>query len=321
MKFLCSLCCCLLFFLIPAAEQQDGIFKDTQREREVPYRCYYPKQLEGKYPVIIFSHGLGGSIKAAAYLGEHLADNGYICFHIQHHGSDVQVWKGERTRNAIIQKLAASIKQPKNALNRFTDLPAFVKHLHNINQSDAILKGYLNLERIGMAGHSYGARSTMAAAGELMSPFKISYKEPSIKAAVVLSPSEPERVVGNIKDHYKEIDIPLFHMTGTTDGFPLPHQKHLKASDRVKPYLNLDKEDQYLLVLKDADHATFSGNRLGKQSEKKTDKEHTDLVKQGALAFYNAYLKESAEDKRFLRNEFKEQAQGHRFEWKKDIAK
>ncbi len=35
-------------------------WQDPARDREIPVKIYYPKEMTGKLPVIIFSHGLGG---------------------------------------------------------------------------------------------------------------------------------------------------------------------------------------------------------------------------------------------------------------------
>lgn len=57
--------------------------------------------------------------------------------------------------------------------------------------SDPTLKGRLNLDRIGMSGHSFGAISTLAAAGQMMGPkaFERSFAEPRIRAGIAYSPS------------------------------------------------------------------------------------------------------------------------------------
>ena len=53
---------------------EKGVFHDKDRSRDVPYKLYRPDPLTGRYPIVIFSHGLGGSVEAAVYLGEHLAN-------------------------------------------------------------------------------------------------------------------------------------------------------------------------------------------------------------------------------------------------------
>src|SRR6185295_15877755 len=66
---------------------------DTARNRKVPVKIYYPQKGQGPFPVIIFSHGLGGSREGYEYLGRHWASHGYVSVHVQHQGSDDQVWK------------------------------------------------------------------------------------------------------------------------------------------------------------------------------------------------------------------------------------
>src|SRR6266849_1411763 len=66
---------------------------DQRRERKVPSKIYFPKEGAGPFPVIIFSHGLGGSREGYEYLGRHWAASGYVSVHLQHPGSDNAVWE------------------------------------------------------------------------------------------------------------------------------------------------------------------------------------------------------------------------------------
>src|SRR5262245_28292172 len=76
---------------------------DTARHRKVPVKIYYPKTGHGPFPVIIFSHGLGGSRENYEYLGHHWASHGYVSVHVQHLGSDDAVWRGsEHPRMAMV---------------------------------------------------------------------------------------------------------------------------------------------------------------------------------------------------------------------------
>jgi predicted dienelactone hydrolase len=50
---------------------------DSDRNREVPVKIYLNSSTEPQ-PVVLFSHGLGGSRNASPYLGNHWAENGYI---------------------------------------------------------------------------------------------------------------------------------------------------------------------------------------------------------------------------------------------------
>lgn len=67
--------------------------KDTQRKREIPVRVYLPAVVKGA-PVVLFSHGLGGSCKINAFMGNHWVGRGYVAVFMQHPGSDTSVWGG-----------------------------------------------------------------------------------------------------------------------------------------------------------------------------------------------------------------------------------
>ena len=91
---------------------------DDARDRDVPVKIYYPKSGDGPFPVVLFSHGLGGTRDTYEYLGRRWASHGYVCVHLQHLGSDSAVWQdvaaGERM--AELRKAATN---PRNALPRW----------------------------------------------------------------------------------------------------------------------------------------------------------------------------------------------------------
>lgn len=313
----------MLFFSCLHASAQnvlvfEGSFRDESRDRLIPYLVYYPDPLTGSHPVILFSHGLGGSRQAAAYLGRHLASHGYVCFHIQHAGSDESLWKGKtRRRSSILHTLEGSLADPRNALNRFEDVPFVLDQLEKLNQDGPLFKGRLNLDQIGMAGHSYGGRSTMIAAGERVGRSYLSFKDARIRAGLVLSPNLPNSRV-DLQKAYRDIDIPLFHITGTKDGNPLPSSRGMDPKRRIEPYRHIRTgAPQYLLVLAGADHMTFSGNRLGTAAETRDDPRHIEAVQNGAAAFFDAYLRGDKAALERLRTEYpKSLGQDDHFEWK-----
>ena len=69
---------------------------DDVRERAVPIRLYQPSEATTTTPVplIIFSHGIGGSRLGSSYLGRYWASHGLASLHVQHVGSDRSIWFG-----------------------------------------------------------------------------------------------------------------------------------------------------------------------------------------------------------------------------------
>ena len=84
---------------------------DSARDRHVPAKIYFPKEGAGPFPVVIFSHGLGGSREGYEYLGRHWAGCGYVSVHLQHIGSDDSVWKDlpAAERGKSLQKAASNL--------------------------------------------------------------------------------------------------------------------------------------------------------------------------------------------------------------------
>ena len=64
---------------------------DSTESRLVPVKVYLPAKKTA--PVVLFSHGLGGSREGFKHGGEHWARRGYVAVFIQHPGSDENVWR------------------------------------------------------------------------------------------------------------------------------------------------------------------------------------------------------------------------------------
>ena len=73
-------------------EWLDLTVDDTGRHRAIPIRVYFPFN-KSPAPVVLCSHGLGGSRAGSAYLAKHWSARGYLCVFLQHPGSDAFVWK------------------------------------------------------------------------------------------------------------------------------------------------------------------------------------------------------------------------------------
>ena len=129
-------------------ESQDLTVHDAARNRDIPVRVYLPAN-EKPQPVVLFSHGLGGSRAGSKFLGEHWAARGYVAVFVQHQGSDDAVWKeaAPEERMAALRE-AASLE---NFLLRVKDVTAVLDQLEAWNKSGP-LAGRMDLKKIGMSG-------------------------------------------------------------------------------------------------------------------------------------------------------------------------
>ncbi len=173
-----------------------GEWTDNARaDRVVPYKIYMPREAQGARPIVIFSHGLGGNRDGAVYLLDHLASHGYVAVAVQHHGSDTQAVMGELGEggfaNADPATLRERLKQstsPAVAIDRFRDIPFTITSLETMNATDSKLRGRLDLNRIGMSGHSFGAITTMALAGQNIGGRPLLIRRPAHQSSHCLQP-------------------------------------------------------------------------------------------------------------------------------------
>src|SRR5688500_12960921 len=80
----------------PSFRVVDFDWVDAIRARQVPARLYWPADVPSAgVPLIVFSHGMGGSRGGYTYLARRWADRGVASLHVQHIGSDSTVWRGD----------------------------------------------------------------------------------------------------------------------------------------------------------------------------------------------------------------------------------
>jgi dienelactone hydrolase len=280
-----------------AVETSKFDWQDQKRDRNVPVKIYYPKAGAGPFPVIIFSHGLGGSRDGYEYLGQHWASHGYVSVHVQHLGSDSAVWQDvpPAERLKAMQKSTLNLK---NATERPRDVSFAIDQLVKLNQEAGPMQHRLDLDRIGVAGHSFGSFTTLAIAGEVFPTFsggELSAGDPRVKAAIAMSSPVP-RDKSRWDAAFAKIHIPCFHMTGTKDDSPIGDTK---AEVRRVPFDHIKGADQFLVTFQGGDHMIFSGRTRGQGGGEKDEVFHR-LILMSSTAFWDAYLKGDAEAKTWL---------------------
>ena len=279
---------------IPAAklpEPVDLSIHDQARKRDIPIKVYLPSAA-GPAPVILFSHGLGGSREGNAFMGRHWAARGYVAVFLQHPGSDTAVWKDQpAAKRLAAMREAASLE---NFMLRVKDVPAALDQLDAWNKTAGhALNGRLDLKHVGMCGHSFGAVTTQAVSGQAF-PGGISFTDPRILAAIAFSPSapkspSPEKAFGAIK-------MPWLLMTGTKDTSIIGQTG---VEPRLKVFPALPKGHKYELILENAEHSAFTDSALPGDKEKRNPNHHRAILALGT-AFWDAYLKHDDNAKAWL---------------------
>jgi predicted dienelactone hydrolase len=296
----------LLLVLGPLARAADpyavgsllATWHDDTRNRDVPVKIYYPEAhgapAPGKFPVVLFSHGLGGTREGYAYLGQAWAAHGYVSVHVQHLGSDDRAYKGTLQP---LRKMRQAMMDPANRTNRPLDVTFALNTLTALSTDPGFaLAGHLDLSEVGVAGHSFGAHTTMVLAGAAFGSGPPPVHDPRIKAAVAMSTPIIDRSLAFTS--FAGVTIPVFHMTGTKDVVRLLQGPGAQPSDRRIPFDHTDHATAYLLTFEGGDHMVFSGR--GVAAARPEDAAFQQRVVAGSLAFWDAYLKHDPEALRWL---------------------
>ena len=269
----------------------EGEWKDARRGRTVPYLIRYPEGATGPVPVVIFSHGLGGSRRGAVYYAEHLVSHGYVVVMVQHPGSDVSIWQNIRPDLANVDRVALAkvTADPMVTLNRFFDIPFALDQLTAMNAAPGPLKGRMDMTRIGMSGHSFGAVTTQAMAGQVY-PNGRSLPEPRFTAFLAMSPS-PSRN-GKNDEAFSPITRPFLSLTGTEDSFTIrPDESDTEVvAGRRQPFAFVSGPSM-LVLLTGGDHMVFSGRQEVGGPPRPLDARHRLIIKAASLAWWDAWLK------------------------------
>ena len=233
----------------------DFVVHDAKRVRDIPLRVFLPAG-KSPAPVVLFSHGLGGSREFGPYLGEHWSARGYAVVYLQHAGSDDSIWKDV----APLERLAALRRAAsvQNSILRAQDVAAVLDQLALWNkEAGHLLSARLDLARVGMSGHSFGAQTTQAVSGQTF-PGAIGqrFTDARIHAALAFSPDSP--AMGDPQAAFGGVKIPWMLMTGTQDTAPVGNAT---PASRQAVFAALPPGDKYEVVLNKAEHSAFSALR------------------------------------------------------------
>ncbi len=277
---------------IDAVVTADFTITDQARNREIPIRVYaQPETMNA--PVVLFSHGLGGSRENGAYLGNHWAARGYVCVFMQHAGSDESVWKdaGRGQRLNAMRDAASG----ENLMLRVKDVPAVIDQLTVWNQEQGhALAGRMDLTHIGMSGHSFGAVTTQSVSGQVAARGLINSTDPRIQAACAFSPSSPR--AGSVDAAFGSVRIPWMLMTGTEDVSPIGG---IDVASRLAVFPALPAGGKYEVVLFGAKHGAF-GDGTQRRLDGARNPNHHKVILALSTAFWDAYLKKDETAKAWL---------------------
>jgi len=173
----------------------DLTINDSVREKSLSCKVYF-SAAGGLTPVILFSHGFGGNKESFAPVSRHWASHGYVVIHptradgLDRVRGDLQREPAPRLPLNRPGGLLAGLDDPHVVRDRVADLILILDSLENLPQTWPGLAGKMDINSIGVAGHSFGAYTTMLVGGvtvNLGQEKAKSFRDPRVKCILLIS--------------------------------------------------------------------------------------------------------------------------------------
>ncbi len=281
-------------------EVPDIVLHDAKRDKDLHVRVFYPNE-PGPYPVIVFSHGAGGSQSCCDGLTRHWATYGYVTLQPTHEDSTVQRRNaGEEDINFLVA-VRDALKKPALWKSRPQDISFVLDSLSVLQKRIPGLSGKMDAERIGVGGHSMGAFTADAIAGALVdlpNHPATNFADPRVKAVVLLSPQGPGEF--GLTDHsWDHLTLPLLSMTGSLD---LGAENHGPDWKKI-PFERSQPGAKYHVFIDGANHMSFITAKTLLPGRAAQGDSILSFTNAASLAFWDAYLKGDPDAKNYLQSE------------------
>ncbi len=316
-------------------KKQTWNLTDEKRQRNFYVDVYQPQTLADKpVPVIIISHGLSSRPEDFGKWARHLASYGYVVALPQHPGSDI------KQTEDFLEGYSRQIFIRDEFINRPLDISYTIDELERRNTS--LFSGKLDLENVGVAGHSFGGYTMLAIAGATpdfkaleqdctldigdlntalllqcralkLEQKEYNFKDERVKAVFVVNP-----VNSGIFSHKSlaKIDIPVFIGAGSYD----PATPFI--FEQVTSYPRLKVPNKYLQLQEGQAHVDFSQLDAGITDMLETTIDLTlpspqlldGYTNSMMLSFFEVYVNNNSEYKPFLQSVYADYiSQGQEF--------
>lgn len=280
-------------------EASDVSLRDKKRNKVLHLRVFYPND-PGPFPVIVFSHGAGGSQNCCDTLTRHWASYGYVMLQPTHDDSTTQRRNSGEGEVNSLRVVREALKKPALWESRPEDISFVLDSFAALQSQIPGLAGKLDANHIGVGGHSMGAFAADAIAGALVDlPGRpaTSFMDKRVKAALLLSPQGPGEF--GLNDHsWDGVSLPLLSMTGSLD---MGANREAPGWRRI-PFDRSEPGDKYHVFIEGANHTSFMSPETAAPARAAPGEAIFDYANSASLAFWDAYLKADSNAKQYLQS-------------------
>ncbi|MCH9682409.1 MAG: alpha/beta fold hydrolase [Deltaproteobacteria bacterium] len=193
-----------------------------------------PASSEGPFPLVLFSHGGGSMAVQSTLLCETLASHGFVVVAPNHPGSTLS-----DTQAGTQAPLGAA------AADRPRDVRTVLDAMEVLDADEiSLLFGLIDEQHVGVAGHSFGGFTALAAAGGYEASG--SRPDPRVDAIAPIGASTTLLSQADIA----AVDLPTLFVTGTDD--------FLLESDVVPAFTTMSAQPRYRVDVEGANHYHFA---------------------------------------------------------------
>lgn len=296
-------------------QMQTWELQDTQRNRTLPVDLYLPDS-NAPASLVVISHGFAASRTNFVDVAQHLASHGIAVAAIEHPGSNFQ-----QVENLLAGNVSAAM-----APNEFVDRPQDISYLLDAIESQASVANRVDLNKVGVMGHSFGGYTALALAGAqinseqlqtrctdeltkadsvnvslplqclaLQSQFEQPIQDERIKAAFVFNPIT-SLVFG--EEGLSQLSTPIFMVSGSAD--PIAPA----LTEQIRPFTWLTQDHKYLALMQGGSHNYAQSDTLPDEFSGPDPGLAREYLKSLGLAFMQTHIAGQTDYSQFLQADY-----------------